>query len=171
MKEVDIPDLPYLQCVVKECLRMHPHTPLLLPHKASVNVKIGGYDIPKGTTINVNAWAISRDPTLWKNPLEFRPERFQEEDVDMKGIDFRLIPFGSGRRVCPGAQLATNLVTSTLGHLLHSFSWRLLDGMRVEDVDMIEQHGFVTYMRTPFESVPIPRLEAHLFKRATSGNL
>lgn len=165
MTEADIPNLPYLQCVTKECFRMHPPTPLMLPHKANADVKIGGYDVPKGATVNVNAWAIGRDPTLWKNPLEFRPERFEEEDIDMKGTDFRLIPFGSGRRICPGAQLAINLVSSSLGHMIHGFTWTPPAGVKVEDIDMLEQPGTVTYMRTPIEAVATPRLPEHLFKR------
>lgn len=172
MTEADIPNLPYLQCVTKECFRMHPPTPLMLPHKASTKVTIGGFDIPKGAIVNVNVWAIARDPTVWKNPLEFRPERFQEEDIDMKGTDYRLLPFGSGRRVCPGAQMAINLVTSTLGHMLHHFDWAPPAGIRPEDMDMMEKPGVVAYMRTPVRAVATPRLPANLFKRvAVDGNI
>nr|AYK02678.1 coumarate 3-hydroxylase [Catalpa fargesii] len=171
MTEADIPNLPYLQRVTKECFRMHPPTPLMLPHKANTNVKIGGYDIPKGATVSVNAWALARDPAVWKNPLEFRPERFQEEDIDMKGTDYRLLPFGSGRRICPGAQLAIYLVTSMLGHMLHHFTWTPPEGVKPEDMDMMEQPGTVTYMRTPLQAVPTPRLSAELFKRVAVGNV
>ncbi|KAK4481783.1 hypothetical protein RD792_012694 [Penstemon davidsonii] len=165
MTEADIPNLPYLQCVVKECFRMHPPTPLMLPHKGNTNVKIGGYDIPKGATVSVNAWAIARDPKLWKDPLAFRPERFQEEDIDMKGTDYRLLPFGSGRRICPGAQLAINLVSSMLGHMVHHFTLTPPPGIKPEDMDMMEQPGTVTYMRTPVQAVLTPRLSGDLFKR------
>ncbi|KAL6523308.1 hypothetical protein OROGR_016911 [Orobanche gracilis] len=171
MTEADIPNLPYLQFVTKECFRMHPPTPLMLPHKAKTNVKIGGYDIPKGATVSVNAWAIARDPSVWNSPLEFRPERFQEEDVDMKGTDYRLLPFGSGRRICPGAQLAINLVSSMLGHMVHHFTWTPKNGVRLEDMDMVEQPGTVTYMRTPLQAVPTPRLSGNLFKRVAVGNV
>uniref|UniRef100_A0A1W7HBS0 Cytochrome P450 n=1 Tax=Scoparia dulcis TaxID=107240 RepID=A0A1W7HBS0_SCODU len=171
MTEADLPNLPYLQCVTKECFRLHPPTPLMLPHKANTNVKIGGYDIPKGATVSVNVWAIARDPAVWKNPLEFRPERFQEEDVDMKGTDYRLLPFGSGRRICPGAQLAIYLVSSMLGHMVHHFTWTPPSGVKPEDMDMIEQPGTVTYMRTPLQAVPTPRLSADLFKRVAVGNV
>ncbi|XP_072975564.1 p-coumarate 3-hydroxylase [Typha angustifolia] len=166
MNETDFSNLPYLQCVVKESLRLHPPTPLMLPHKASSNVKIGGYDVPKGSNIMVNVWAIARDPKLWKNPLEFRPERFVEEDIDIKGHDFRVLPFGAGRRVCPGAQLGINLVTSMLGHLLHHFKWQLPEGVKAEDVDMTENPGMVTFMHTPLQAVAIPRLPSqHLYNR------
>nr|UIP35212.1 coumarate 3-hydroxylase [Leucojum aestivum] len=165
MTESDFPNLPYLHCVVKEALRLHPPTPLMLPHKASANTKLGGYDIPKGAVVHVNVWAIARDPNLWKNPLEFRPERFQEENIDIKGNDFRVLPFGAGRRVCPGAQLGINLVQSMLGHLLHHFKWELPEGMKPEEIDMAENPGMVTFMHTPLQAVAIPRLPSHLYKR------
>ncbi|KAI9161681.1 hypothetical protein LWI28_019678 [Acer negundo] len=165
MTESDFSNLPYLQSIAKEGLRLHPPTPLMLPHRANANVKIGGYDIPKGSNVHVNVWAIARDPAVWKDPLEFRPERFFEEDVDMKGHDFRLLPFGAGRRVCPGAQLAINLVTSMLGHLLHHFTWTPPEGVKPEDMDMSENPGLVTFMRTPLQAVAIPRLPSQLYKR------
>lgn len=165
MTEPDFSNLPYLQCVAKEALRLHPPTPLMLPHRANANVKIGGYDIPKGSNVHVNVWAVARDPAVWKNPTEFRPERFLEEDVDMKGHDFRLLPFGAGRRICPGAQLGINLVVSMLGHLLHHFNWAPANGLSPEEIDMGENPGLVTYMRTPLEAVPTPRLPAELYKR------
>ncbi|MQL91689.1 hypothetical protein Taro_024308 [Colocasia esculenta] len=106
----------------REALRLHPPTPLMLPHRANADVKLAGCDVPKGSNVLVNVWAIARNPAVW-NLLEFRPERFADEDVDMKGHDFRLLPFGAGRRVCPGAQLGINMVQSMLGHLLHQFRW------------------------------------------------
>ncbi|XP_010525432.1 PREDICTED: cytochrome P450 98A3 [Tarenaya hassleriana] len=165
LTEPDFSTLPYLQCVVKESMRLHPPTPLMLPHRANADVTIGGYHIPKGSNVLVNVWAVARDPTVWKDPLEFRPERFLEEDVDMKGHDFRLLPFGAGRRVCPGAQLGINLVTSMLGHLLHHFVWTPPEGKKPEDIDMSESPGLVTYMRTPLQAVVTPRLPADLYKR------
>ncbi|CAK9145934.1 unnamed protein product [Ilex paraguariensis] len=165
LTETDFSNLPYLQCVAKEALRLHPPTPLMLPHRANANVKIGGYDIPKGSNVHVNVWAVARDPAVWKNPSEFRPERYLEEDVDMKGHDFRLLPFGAGRRVCPGAQLGINLVTSMLGHLLHHFYWAPPSGLSPEEIDMAENPGLVTYMRTPLQAMPRPRLPAQLYKR------
>ncbi|KAJ9694292.1 hypothetical protein PVL29_010004 [Vitis rotundifolia] len=165
LSESDFSNLPYLQCVAKEALRLHPPTPLMLPHRANANVKIGGYDIPKGSNVHVNVWAVARDPAVWRDPEEFRPERFLEEDVDMKGHDFRLLPFGAGRRVCPGAQLGINLVTSMLGHLLHHFNWAPPEGVNPEDLDMSENPGLVSYMRTPLQAIPTPRLPASLYKR------
>ncbi|MBA0824059.1 hypothetical protein Goarm_020744, partial [Gossypium armourianum] len=165
MSETDFSNLPYLLSVAKEALRLHPPTPLMLPHRANANVKIGGYDIPKGSNVHVNVWAIAHDPVVWKDPESFRPERFLEEDVDMKGHDFRLLPFGAGRRVCPGAQLGINLVTSMLGHLLHHFCWTPPEAMKVEEIDMLENPGLVAYMRTPLQATATPRLPYHLYKR------
>nr|CAB3474553.1 unnamed protein product [Digitaria exilis] len=164
--ETDFPNLPYLQALVKESLRLHPPTPLMLPHKASSSVKIAGYDIPKGANVIVNVWAVARDPNVWDNPLEFRPERFLQENIDIKGADFRVLPFGAGRRVCPGAQLGINLVASMIGHLLHNFSWRLPEGTRPEDVEMMETPGLVTFMATPLKAVATPRLDKEeLYRR------
>ncbi|KAK9671258.1 hypothetical protein RND81_12G017400 [Saponaria officinalis] len=165
MTEEDFSSLPYLQALAKESLRLHPPTPLMLPHKAKAHVKVGGYDIPKGSIVYVNVWALGRDPEVWRDPNEFRPERFFEEDVDMKGHDFRLLPFGAGRRICPGAQLGINLVTSMLGHLLHHFDWNPVVGVKPEEIDMTENPGLVTYMRTPLQALANPRLPDVLYKR------
>ncbi|KAK9064016.1 hypothetical protein SSX86_017888 [Deinandra increscens subsp. villosa] len=165
LTELDLSNLPYLQFVAKEALRLHPPIPLMLPHKANANVKVGGYEIPKGSNVHVNVWAVARDPATWKDPLEFRPERFLEEDVDMKGHDYRLLPFGAGRRMCPAAQLAINLVTSMLGHLLHHFSWAPANGLTPEKIDMSEDAGLVPYMKTPVQAVPTPRLTPIMYKR------
>ncbi|XP_057520209.1 cytochrome P450 98A2-like [Amaranthus tricolor] len=163
--EWDFSNLPYLRCIAKEALRIHPPIPFLLPHKANTHVKIGGYDIPKGSMVQVNIWALAHDPTIWKSPLEFRPERFIEEDVDIKGHDFRFIPFGAGRRVCPGAQFSLNLVTSMLAHLLHHFNWTPGDGLMPEDIDMRENIDLFAHMRTPLQAIVSPRLSNHLYKR------
>ncbi|XP_074284367.1 cytochrome P450 98A3-like [Silene latifolia] len=165
MTEWDYSNLPYLRCIVKEGLRLHPPTPFLLPHKAHAHVKIGGYDIPTASNVLINVRGIARDPSIWKNPLEFKPERFMEEDVDLKGHDFRFLPFGSGRRACPGAQLGFNLVTSILGHLLHHFNWAPADGLMQEDIDMSEKLGFLAQMQTPLQAFAIPRLPECLYRR------
>lgn len=164
-KEGEFSKLHYLQCVVKESLRLHPPTPLMLPHKATEDVKLGGYNVPKGTVVHVNVWAIARDPNIWKDPLVFRPERFLEEDVDIKGHDYRLLPFGAGRRVCPGAQLGLNLVELMLARLLHQFTWAPLEGVQVDDIDLTERPGVVTFMAKPLEAMVQPRLPAHLYTR------
>ncbi|KAL5673572.1 hypothetical protein ACJX0J_017878, partial [Zea mays] len=169
LSETDFPNLPYLQAVVKESLRLHPPTPLMLPHRASASVKIAGYDIPKGANVVVNVWAVARDPEVWDSPLEFRPERFLRENIDIKGADFRVLPFGAGRRVCPGAQLGINLVASMIGHMLHHFTWTLPSGTCPEDVSMMESPGLVTFMATPLQAVATPRLDKEeLYRRVPS---
>ncbi|WCJ35950.1 Cytochrome P450 98A3 [Euphorbia peplus] len=163
MSESDLSKLSYLECFVKEVLRLHPPTPLMLPHKASEDVKVGGYDIPKGTVVCVNVRAIGNDPNNWEDPLEFRPERFLEEEVDVKGSDFRALPFGAGRRMCPAAQFSVNLVASMIGHLCHHFKWSPSVGVLPDEIDMSGTPSVVNYMKTPLQGVAEMRLQPHLY--------
>jgi cytochrome P450 len=122
------PSLHYLQALLKEALRMHPPGPLLSwRHRAISDTYVDGHLVPAGTTAMVNQWAISRDPEVWDAPLEFRPERFlpggEGQDVSVLGADGRLVPFGSGRRSCPGKSLAMTTVTAWMATLLHEFEW------------------------------------------------
>lgn len=126
--ESAVPSLPYLQALLKEALRMHPPGPLLSwRHRAISDTYVDGHLVPAGTTAMVNQWAISRDPEVWDAPLEFRPERFlpggEGQDVSVLGADGRLVPFGSGRRSCPGKSLAMTTVTAWMATLLHEFEW------------------------------------------------
>ncbi|MED6200793.1 hypothetical protein PIB30_088708 [Stylosanthes scabra] len=123
--ESDIAKLPYLQAIVKESLRLHPPAPLLLPRKAKVDVEISGYRVPQGTRVLINEWAIGRNPNVWDNPNSFLPERFLGSTIDVKGRDFQLTPFGSGRRICPGSPLAMRMIHVMLGSLINSFDWKL----------------------------------------------
>ncbi|RWR85911.1 cytochrome P450 84A1-like protein [Cinnamomum micranthum f. kanehirae] len=126
----DLDKLPYLKCAIKETLRLHPPIPLLL-HEAAEDCKIAGYFIPRGTWVSVNAWAIGRDKTAWEDPETFRPDRFAKQgSADFKGNHFELIPFGSGRRSCPGMQLGPYTVELTMAQLLHCFNWALPNGMK-----------------------------------------
>ncbi|KAM7507019.1 hypothetical protein LguiA_017472 [Lonicera macranthoides] len=102
LQEVDVTSLPYLGCIVKETLRMHPPAPFLIPRKVEIDVEACSCIVPKGAQVLVNAWAIGRDPTLWEDLLSFNPERFLGSEIDVRGRDFELIPFGAGRRICPG---------------------------------------------------------------------
>lgn len=108
LTEPDTHKLPYLQAFIKETLRLRMAIPLLVPHMNLNDAKLGGYDIPAESKILVNAWWLANDPARWKNPEEFRPERFLEEEskVEPNGNDFRYLPFGVGRRSCPGIILA-----------------------------------------------------------------
>lgn len=145
VEDADIPNLKYLQAIVKEALRLHPATPLLFPHMNEKACKVFGYDIPEGTMVLVNAGAIARDPKLWEDPLEFKPERFLEgmahANTDLKGKHFELVPFGSGRRACPGVAFATTLMHILVATLLQSFNWSLPYGLQPIDLDMSEVSG------------------------------
>ncbi|KAK9165653.1 hypothetical protein Scep_000844 [Stephania cephalantha] len=121
--EEDIKHLPYLQAVVKETLRLYPPSPLSLPHEASNDCIVGGFHVPKGATLITNIWKIQRDPSIWPDPLEFKPERFLTKNalVDFRGLHYELLPFGSGRRMCVGTNLAAHIVHLTLARLFHEF--------------------------------------------------
>ncbi|CAM6099831.1 unnamed protein product [Calypogeia fissa] len=161
--ESDLPRLPYLGCVVKEALRLHPAAPLLLPHESIEPVKLLNYDIPAKTRLYVNAWAIGRDPSHWTNPLEFYPERFLDSDVDVTGQNFGLLPFGSGRRMCPGMVLGLTVIQFTLARLLHSFEFSLPSPLKPEDVDMGETFGLTIFKTQPLQLMATPRLARELY--------
>ncbi|KAJ4837211.1 hypothetical protein Tsubulata_040034 [Turnera subulata] len=142
VEEADLSKLPYLEMVIKESLRLHPVAPLSVPHESMEDITINGYHIPKKSRIIVNSWAIGRDPDVWSDNVgEFVPERFQDINIDVRGQDFQLIPFGSGRRGCPGMQLGLTTVRLVLAQLLHCFRWNLPDGMQPIDLDMNEVFG------------------------------
>ena len=98
-----------MKAIVKETLRLHPATPLI-GRKSSESCIVFGYEIPANSPLYINKWATGRDPNYWENPLEFRPERFIDKGLDVRGQNFQLIPFGSGRRGCPGISLALQVV-------------------------------------------------------------
>ncbi|XP_021748899.1 cytochrome P450 76AD1-like [Chenopodium quinoa] len=155
--ESDISKLPYLQAIVKETLRMHPPTVFLLPRKATSDVELYGYVVPKNAQVFVNLWAISRDPNHWVNPDLFSPERFLEREIDMKGQDFGLIPFGAGRRICPGDTLAFRMLNLMLGNLLHAFDWKVGDGLIPEDLDMTDKFGITIQKAIPLRAIPLSK--------------
>ncbi|GFP80939.1 geraniol 8-hydroxylase, partial [Phtheirospermum japonicum] len=156
LDEADISRLPYLRCFVKETLRIHPPVPFLIPRRVEQDVEVCGYTVPKNSQVFVNAWAIGRDPDVWQNPLEFNPDRFMESEVDMRGRDFELIPFGAGRRICPGLPLAVRMVPVMLGSLLNSFDWKLEGGIEPKELDMEEKFGITLQKAQPLRAVPIP---------------
>ncbi|CAL5005894.1 unnamed protein product [Urochloa decumbens] len=160
--EKDITELPYLEAIVKETMRVHRIVPLLVPRVAREDAAVGGYDIPKGTLVLVNVWTIGRDPTLWDKPEEFTPERFVGRKIDVKGQDFELLPFGSGRRMCPGYNLGLKEVQLCLANLLHGFTWSLPEGMKEEDMSMDEVFGLSTTRKFPLEVIVQPRLGSEL---------
>uniref|UniRef100_A0A0A9EN88 Uncharacterized protein n=1 Tax=Arundo donax TaxID=35708 RepID=A0A0A9EN88_ARUDO len=161
--EGDIPSLPYLEAVVKETMRLHPVAPLLTPRLSREDVSVAGYDVPAGTRILINVWTIGCDPAVWNNPRVFRPERFVGGGVDVKGQDLELLPFGSGRRMCPGIGLGLKMVQVTLANLLHVFAWKLPDGVAAEELSVEEKWGMTVPRMVPLEAIPEPKLPAHLY--------
>ncbi|XP_021726417.1 isoflavone 2'-hydroxylase-like [Chenopodium quinoa] len=148
VEEFDIPKLPYIQCIINETFRLFPAAPLLVGHLASEDLTISGYHIDKGKTIMINAWAVHRDPNLWKNPLEFRPERFE----GLKSEDYRYtwVPFGLGRRSCSGAYLANQVIGLTLATLVQCFDWDRVDE---DKVDLTEGVGLTMPKAKPLEAM------------------
>lgn len=155
IEESDIARLPYLQAVVKETFRLHPAVPFLVPHKASFDVEINGYIVPKNAQVLINVWASGRDPSVWANADKFAPERFLNENdgVDFKGRDFELIPFGAGRRICPGLPLANRMVHQMLATLVGNFEWEL-EGIKGEEMDMDEKFGLTLQKAIPLRAIP-----------------
>ena len=133
--EDDIQKLPYLKAIIKETMRLYPVAPLLVPRYTMESCILDGYEIQPKTTVYVNAWAIGRDPEYWENPHEFLPERFLNSTIDATGKHFQLIPFGAGRRGCPGYSLGIAAVELALANLLNSFNWGLPSGVKKEDID------------------------------------
>ena len=149
VEESELSKLNYLKLVIKEGLRLHPPAPLLVPRETTEFCRVQGYDIPSGTRVFFNAREIGRDSKYWDNPDEFRPERFSESLVDYKGQHFELLPFGAGRRVCPGINFGVVLIELVLANLLCYFDWELPHGMRREDLDMEETSGPTTNKKIP----------------------
>eukprot|EP01018_Ginkgo_biloba_P006613 Gb_10643 [translate_table: standard] len=158
VEESDLPQLEYLQVVVKETLRLHPPGPLLIPHEAREDCIVGVYNIPKKARILVNVFAVGTDHNSWEDAEKFKPERFIGSPIDIKGQNFEVLPFGSGRRACPGQPLGTTVVEYALATLLHCFDWRLPDGMKPEDLSMTEEVGLSTPRAVHLIAVPTPRL-------------
>lgn len=157
--ESDIADLPYLQAIVKETLRLHPPSPFIL-RASTEDCTVAGFDIPSKTQVFTNVWAIGRDPKQWDNPLEFRPERFlrRENQVELRGQHYQLLPFGSGRRRCPGTSLALNVAHTTLAAMIQCFEWKGdQDGGGDGSVDMKEGPSFILSRAQPLICVPKPR--------------
>ena len=122
VEESDLVNLPYMRLAVKEVLRLHPPVPLSVPHECMETVSIDGYTIPAKTIVFINLWSIMRDPKSWKDPEVFSPERFEGSNLQYKGQDFEYIPFSSGRRSCPGMNLAVIAVELALAKGIYSKS-------------------------------------------------
>ncbi|KAK1436711.1 hypothetical protein QVD17_02493 [Tagetes erecta] len=154
--EDDLDQMQYLHAVVKETFRLHMPLPLLVPRECTQDVQVMDYDIAAGTQVLINAWAVGRDPSVWADPYEFRPERFLDSPVDYKGLHFELTPFGAGRRKCPGIQFAMSVNELVLASLVHKFDFALPDGQNAKDLDMSETTGITIHKKLPLLVVATP---------------
>ncbi|CAN1257003.1 Desmethyl-deoxy-podophyllotoxin synthase [Linum perenne] len=157
----NIGELKYLKLVIKEALRLHPPVAMLVPRQNMEkqnmeNCEIDGYTIPANTKIIINAWAIGRNPKYWTQPDMFYPERFIDSNIDYRGFNFEFIPFGAGRRMCPGITFGITNVELVLANLLYHFDWVLPNGEKFEDLDMTETLGIMVNRKTNLCLVPIP---------------
>ncbi|XP_045826512.1 cytochrome P450 93B16-like [Trifolium pratense] len=166
VSEEDFPNLPYIHAIIKETMRLHPPIPMIM-RKGMEDCVVNGNTIPKGSLVCVNIWAMGRDEKIWENPLEFRPERFLEKNegsnIDMKGHHFELLPFGSGRRGCPGMPLAMRQLPTVIGTLIQCFEWKMLDSnCKILDhgkkIDMDERPGLTAPRANDLICIPVARL-------------
>ncbi|XP_009629564.2 cytochrome P450 71AU50-like [Nicotiana tomentosiformis] len=156
--ESDLENMKYLDMVIKEGLRLHSIVPVL-HHEAMEDCVVDGFHIQKGSRIMINCYAIQRDPNVWPEPEKFFPERFVGSSVDIRGRDFQLLPFGSGKRSCPGMQLGITIVRLVVAQLVHCFDWELQNGMQPLDLDIDEQFGMVACKEKPLMAIPTYRLK------------
>lgn len=158
ISESDVSELPYLNACIKETLRLHPPVPLLVPHRATETCEVMKYTVPKDSQVLVNVWAISRDPSTWEDPLSFKPDRFLGSNVDFKGGNYEFLPFGAGRRICPGVPMANKLLPLILASLIRCFDWSLPNGEDLARLDMKDKFGLVLQKEQPLLLVPKRRL-------------
>ncbi|XP_059281581.1 cytochrome P450 81C13-like [Lycium ferocissimum] len=155
LSESDLTKLPYLQCVINETLRLYPPVPLLLPHYSLEDCTVGGYHVPKHTILMVNTWAIHRNPNLWDEPEKFKPERFEAMEGEKEGFSYNFVPFGMGRRACPGAAMGLRSVSLVLGSLVQWFDWKSLE--LKENLDACYDSRITLNKHMPLEAICIPR--------------
>ncbi|XP_062153879.1 cytochrome P450 89A2-like [Alnus glutinosa] len=161
VKEEDLQRIPYLKAVILECLRIHPPNTSLVPHTNTEDMEISGYNIPKNTTVLIGTAIIGRDPTVWENPMEFRPERMMTSTSNDNGTggeevgdvtSFKMLPFGAGRRMCPGYKYGSLIIEYFVANLVWNFEWKAVD-----DVDLSEKEEFLVVMKNPVRAQVIPR--------------
>ncbi|XP_049344182.1 cytochrome P450 81C13-like [Solanum verrucosum] len=153
VRESDLTKLPYLRCIVNETMRLYPPIPLLLPHYSTEDCTVGGYDVPKHTMLLINAWAVHRDPKVWDDPEKFKPERFEATEGETERFNYKLIPFGMGRRACPGTDMGLRAVSLALGALVQCFDWQ------IEEEESLEAsyHARMSMQNKPLKAVCTPR--------------
>ncbi|KAL7613604.1 hypothetical protein Lser_V15G08952 [Lactuca serriola] len=163
VEESDLKNLVYLDAIIKETFRLYPAGPLSVPHESLEDCIVDGYNIPKGTRLLVNLYKMQRDPKIWSEPLEFRPERFltSHKGIDVKGNHYELLPFGSGRRMCPGVSFALQAVSLALASLIQQF---VLKKPSNQPVDMTESLGLTIGKATPLEVILAPRLSSNMYQ-------
>jgi coumaroylquinate(coumaroylshikimate) 3'-monooxygenase len=163
----DLPNLLYLQAIIKETLHLHPIFPFGIPHSNGEDVQLLNYKIPANTTVLINLWAMGRDPKIWKKPLEFNPDRFSNSNINVGGSNYNLLPFGSGRRQCPGLHLAQLMLEYSIATLLHVFEWFPQPSIKLEDMNMMETSGFACSKVEQLVALAKPRLPSHIYKQFT----
>ncbi|XP_041004991.1 cytochrome P450 71AU50-like [Juglans microcarpa x Juglans regia] len=159
VEEADLDRLEYLDMIVKETFRLHPVAPLLLPHEAREDCIVNGFHIPGKSRVVINVWAIGRDPRVWSDAEKFFPERFVGRNIDLRGHDFQLIPFGAGRRGCPGMQLGLTVVRLVIAQLVHCFDWALPNNILPTELDMTEVFGVTVPRAKHLLAIPTYRLQ------------
>jgi len=152
--ESDLEQLTYLKLVIKETFRVHPPTPLLLPRECSQLTIIDGYEIPAKTKVMVNVYAVCKDPKYWVDAEMFVPERFEASSIDFKGNNFEYLPFGGGRRICPGMTFGLATIMLPLALLLYHFNWELPNKIKPENMDMAEQFGVAIGRKNELHLIP-----------------
>ncbi|KAH9753341.1 Xanthotoxin 5-hydroxylase CYP82C4 [Citrus sinensis] len=162
VNESDLKNLVYLQATLKEAMRLYPAVPLLIPHEAIEECTVNGYHVPAGTQLLINVWKLQRDPRVWEEPCKFQPERFltKHKDIDVRGQHLELLPFGSGRRMCPGVSFALQVMQFTIASLLQGFDFATPSN---EPLDMGEGFGLTMEKSRPLEVLIAPRLSASLY--------
>ncbi|KAK3156656.1 hypothetical protein QOZ80_2AG0110110 [Eleusine coracana subsp. coracana] len=156
--EDDLTGMNYLKAVIKETLRLHPPAPLLAPHCSMTDVHINGYTVPANIPIIINAWALGRDATVWEDAEDFKPERFMDTgsdaDINFKGNDFQFVPFGSGRRICPGMNFSISTLEIMLANLVYRFNWEVPAAKEKANVDMTEVFWLTVHRKEKLLLVP-----------------
>ncbi|CAO2177468.1 unnamed protein product [Urochloa humidicola] len=157
--EDDLNGLTYLKAIIKETLRLHASAPLLIPHLSMADCDIEGCTIPSGTRVLINIWALARDPSYWESPEEFMPERFMEggsaATMDFKGNDFPYLPFGSGRRMCPGINFSMGMIEGMVTNLVYHYNWELAPELAEKGIDMTESFGVTVHRNEKLLLVPV----------------
>lgn len=161
VEENDIPKLTYFQATVKEVFRLHPGVPLLIPRRTNEACEVYEYQVPKHCIVFVNVWGMARDPQVWPEPIQFKPERFLNSDIDVKGQDFQVLPFGTGRRSCVGMPLGHRMVHYSLASLLHAFEWEFPTDLLE---DMTEKVGITLQKARTLVGIPQPRLGESVYQ-------